>query len=255
MRLTPTGARLRDRAGQILRDLETARQEVLAESGVPIGEVRIGATPAAVALLGADLIERSQKAAPQVRPSFLEGYSGYLQSWVLTGTVDFALVNGFEPSNPLLSRRSLARERLVAVGGPEGDDGPVRFAELLDAPLILPSAANPTRGLIDAAAKSLGHTVTTRLDVDSATLLKDLAASGYGVTILPFAAVAREARAGRLTARPIIEPDIPCDLNLIFRRDRPPSKLADMMIRLIVETLGEMVLGHEAAGMIELRAE
>lgn len=249
MRLTATGERLHGRASQILRDVELARLEAVAEAGLPAGEVAIGATPAAVALIGAALIQRGCARAPQIRPRVLEGYSGYLQDWVVTGTVDFALVNGFEPSNPLLTHRSLATERLVAVGAPGGLDDPVPLSDLLDGTLILPSATNPTRGLIDAAARSLRRGVITRLDVDSATLLKDLAAADFGVAILPYAAVAREVRLGRLTARPIIEPEIPCELNLIFRRDRPPNALAGYLISLITELLAEAEIGvglHEA---------
>lgn len=237
MHLTNAGERLRERASQILRDVELARQEAIADVELPAGDVAIGATPAVVALIGAALIERSHATAPQIRPRVLEGYSGYLQNWVLTGEVDFALANGFEPSNPALAHRSLATEHLVAVRGPGRSSNPVALADLLDGPLILPSATNPTRGLIDTAAKALGRSVHTRLDVDSATLLKDLAAAEFGVAILPFAAVAREVYAGQLTAQPIVEPIIPCELNLIFRRDRPPNRLAGYLIDLISELL------------------
>lgn len=239
MRLTPAGERLRGRAGQILRDVELARQEAAADSALPAGDVAIGATPAAAALIGAALIERVHLKSPQVRPRVLEGYSGYLQNWVLTGEVDFALVNGFEPNNPMLVHKSLATEHLVAVGGPYGPGDPIALSDLLDGPLVLPSATNPTRALIDVAARGLGRGVETRLDVDSATLLKDLAARGFGVAILPYAAVAREVHDGRLTVRSIVEPGIPCDLNLIFRRDRPPNRLAAHLIDMISALLDE----------------
>ena len=79
------------------------------------GEIAIGATPAVMALIGRSLIERVETTAPGVRPRLLEGYSGYLQNWVLTGVVDFALANGFESNNPLLAQKKLATEQLVAV--------------------------------------------------------------------------------------------------------------------------------------------
>lgn len=238
MRLTRTGDRLRERTIQILRDVELARQEAAADNELPAGEVVIGATPAAVALVGAALIEKVHAQAPQVRPRVLEGYTGYLQNWVLTGEVDFALANGFEPSNPVLTHRSLSSEHLVAVSGPGSSSEPISLTDLLECPLILPSATNPTRGLVDAAAKDLGRNVETLLDVDSATLLKDLAASGFGIAILPHAAVAREVRDGRLVARSIVEPDLHCGLNLIFRRDKPPSRLSGFLIDMITELLG-----------------
>lgn len=257
MRLTPSGERLRVRVGQILRDVDLARQEAMTDGAAPSGEISIGATPAIVALIGVSLIERIHAQAPLVRPRVLEGYSGYLQDWVLTGTIDMALVNGFQPSNPMLTHRSVAREQLVAVSAPGAPDAPVSLgevslSEVLDSPLILPSATNPTRGLIDAAARSLRRTVSTRLDVDSATLLKDLAAEGFGVTVLPYAAVARDVRDGRLTARRIVEPQIPCDLNLIFPRDKPPTKLAELLIHQVTELLTEVAERPGARGWIEL---
>ena len=172
------------------------------------GEIAIGATPAVMALIGRALIERVQAIAPGVRPRLLEGYSGYLQNWVLTGVVDFALVNGFEPNNPLLAKRRLASEQLVAVGSPEAGTDAVAFADLLAGPLILPSATNPTRALIDTAAKTIRKQVKTSLDVDSATVLIELAAKGFGVSILPYGAVARDLQFGRVSVRPIVDP---CD--------------------------------------------
>ena len=251
MRLTKTGERLNERAGGILREVELTRQEIAADGHHLTGEIVIGATPAVMALIGQALIERVEAEAPSVRPRLLEGYSGYLQNWALTGVVDLALANGFEPTNPLLARKRLASEQLVAVASPEVGEGTVGFDDILKGPLILPSATNPIRGLIDGAAKRIRRQVKTRLDVDSATLLIDLAAAGFGVAILPYGAVARDFQVGRISVRRIVDPVIPCDLNLIFRRDKPPSKVGLAVIERIEASLAEVVAGGKHRGNME----
>ncbi|MEO0679103.1 MAG: LysR family transcriptional regulator, partial [Pseudomonadota bacterium] len=116
MRLTEAGESLHASATRLLRDLELARQEAMAQGSRPAGDVLIGASPAAVSLLGARLIRGAEAAFPDVKPRISEGYSAYLQNWALTGVVDFALANGFRPTHARLDCVPLAVERLHAVG-------------------------------------------------------------------------------------------------------------------------------------------
>jgi LysR family transcriptional regulator, nitrogen assimilation regulatory protein len=255
MSLTPAGLILHGRAAQLLRDAELARQEVMAEGRHLAGEVVIGATPSVIAMAGAALVERCAEALPRVRPRFLEGYSVYLHNWALTGVVDIALSNGLPPNAPRLCSQRLAVERLFAisapgalVGGPEG----VTLAALTDAPLLLPSARNPVRGPIDSATATLGATNVRVAEIDSVTLLKDLARAGRGTAILPFGAVKNEVKAGLLAAWPIIGPEIQCDLNLVHLVDRPPTRVAAAVVRLLGETLRDVLTGGEPHGFVEV---
>jgi LysR family nitrogen assimilation transcriptional regulator len=255
MRLTAAGEVLRDKSAAILRDVELARQDVMAEGRHLAGDVGIGATPSVIALLGAALVNRSRAAFPKVRPRLAEGYSAYLQNWVLTGVVDFALVNGHRPSNARLECERLAVERLFAIEQPGGDGPPgdhVALSELLEGPLLLPSARNPIRDLIDRAAESLGCSAEVTLEVDSASLLTQLAAEGFARAVLPFAAVQEEVAAGKILARAIVEPEIRSDLNLIYLRDRPPSKVAAQVIRLMLEILEEIESSDKRHGFVEI---
>ena len=255
MRLTAAGEILHSKAVQILRDVELARQDVMAEGEHLAGDIGIGATPSVIGLLGAEFIKRSLDSFPKVRPRLAEGYSGYLQNWVMTGVVDFALVNGQPPNHVRLQGERLAVERLFAIERPDREaegNGCVALGDLLKAPLLLPTAQNPNRALIDEAAETLGRTVSTTLEIDSAGLLKTLAADGLAAAVLPFAAVQHEVASGKLSARPIVEPEITSDLTLIHLKDRPPSKVAVQLIRLILDILEDVVSGDVRHGFIEV---
>lgn len=147
-------------------------------------------------------------------------------------------------------------ERLFAVSAPSalgGDRDAIALRDLLAAPLLLPSARNWIRDLLDRAAEGLGRAASPTLEIDSAELLKNLAADGAGVAVLPFGAVQRDVAAGRLAARPIVEPETLSNLNLIYLKDRPPDRAASELIRLIADMLEEIVGGAAPHGFVEIR--
>lgn len=255
MRLTRAGELLHRSASQILRDVELVRQEVMAEGKHLTGDVIIGATPSVIAMAGPALINRCREELPRVRPRFIEGYSGYLQNWVLTGSIDLALVNGLQPDSPRLISECLAVERLFAFGPPGAfgvTPSTVSLADLLRAPLLLPSAQNPIRSLLDTAAASLGLSVSIALETDSVTLLKDLVRQGLAPAVLPFGAVKHEFEAGTLSICPIVDPEIRSDLNLIYLADRPPTRVASEVIRQFLEILRGIASSDERHGFVEI---
>jgi LysR family transcriptional regulator, nitrogen assimilation regulatory protein len=256
MQMTPAGQLLHRGSSQILRDIELVRQEVMAEGKHLTGDVTIGATPSVIAMAGAELINRCREVLPKVKLRLLEGYSAYLQNWVLTGSVDIALVNGLRPDSPRIISECLAVERLIAIGpvGRFGNDEPfVRLADLLQSPILLPSAQNPIRSLLDAAATSCGLTVSIALETDSVTLFKDLVRQGLAPAVLPHGAVKHELEAGTLSACPIIEPEIRSDLNLIYLIDRPPTRVAARVVQVLLDILRDILASETRHGFVEVR--
>lgn len=255
MQMTPAGVLLHRNASQILRDVELVRQEVMAEGKHLAGDVIIGATPSVIAMAGSELINRCHQHLPRVRPRFLEGYSAYLQNWVLTGSIDVALVNGLQPDSPRLISECLAVERLFALGPPGAfvAKSTVSLGELLKVPILLPSAQNPVRGLLDAGAATLGLSVSIALETDSVTLLKELVRQGLAPAILPFGAAKHELETGTLSACPIVDPEIRSDLNLIYLADRPPTRVASEVIRLLLEVLRGIVSSGSQHGFVDIR--
>lgn len=255
MHLTLSGQTLLNRAVQLLRDAEIARQEVTAAGAHLAGEVAIGATPSIASIVGLGLITRCLELHRHIKPRVLEGYSAYLQNWVLTGAIDIAFVNGPVASSLSLSGRRLAVERLFAIGDPTqfgGYSSGIPLKALLKLPLFLPSASNAIRGLIDAAAGELDLPVQTRLEVDSVGLLKELAASGTATAVLPYGAVRREVEVGRLIAVPVIEPEIRSDLHVVYPTQSPPGPVANAMIGLAETVLAEFAASDERGVFIEL---
>lgn len=258
MQLTAAGKMLHNRASHILREVELTRQEVMAEGAHIEGVVTIGGTPSIIAMIGRTLINRCREQLPRVSPRITEGYSAHLVTWLLAGSIDFALVNGYQPVNPRITSECLATERLFAIGRPEAfgsSNSNVPLKSLLQSDLILPSAQNPMRGLIDAAAAGAGETVSAAIEVDSAGLLKELVLQGSGCGVLPFGAVKQEFDAGSLVALPISEPEILIELGLIYANDSPPSRVGASVIAIINDVLNGIVTQDGRHGFVEVRQQ
>ena len=258
MQLTAAGKMLHNKASQILREVELTRQEVMAEGAHLEGVVTIGGTPSIIAMIGRTLINRCREQLPRVRPRITEGYSAHLVTWLLAGNIDFALVNGYQPANPRITSECLATERLFAIGRSDSFDSgskSVALNALLQNDLILPSARNPMRGLIDAAAAGAGETVSAAIEVDSAGLLKELVLQGSGCGVLPFGAVRQEVDEGSLVALPIGEPEILIELGLVYANDSPPSRVGASVIAIINDVLNEIVSQDGRHGFVEIRQQ
>jgi LysR family nitrogen assimilation transcriptional regulator len=240
MHPTDAGRTLLVRATSLLRDAELARQEVAAASSRHYGTVAIGMTPSVAATIGKPLIDLVRRRYADVQLRLMESYSGYLTDWVRTGSLGLAIVNGAPPEGARIASKRLMVERLFAIGraGRFASDGlGASLRDLLGAPLLLPSSQHSARELIDAAAASLGLSVTTEVEVDSINVFRDLVMDGVADGILPFGAVRKEVEAGLLSATPVTDPEIHSETRVIHPVDAPLSRLTETLLAEIEEII------------------
>lgn len=243
MHLTEAGKTLLVRATSILRDAELAKQEVSATASRFFGHVTIGMTPSVAAMVGKTLINVVREKYPDVRLRLLESYSGYLIDWVRTGSLGLAIVNGAPTQGSRVTSKLLAVERLFAIGRsgrftntPQGTS----LRDLQDTSLLLPSSLHSTRELIDDAAGKQAINLTTNVEVDSVNVFKSLVEDGPYIGILPLGAVGQELAAGRLSAAPVIDPEIHSETRAVHAVDSPLSILATAILDEIAAIFDQM---------------
>lgn len=208
MVLTSSGEVLLARAVAVLRDMEAARADVAAESGVVRGQVVLGTPPSLGTRLSAPLVERFLNQHPQVFIRIVPAFSGYLLDWLQRGEIDLAVM--YEPEvRQNLRIEPLISETLFLIGG-RGSRRKrrVSLATALRHRLILPGPQQGLRRLVERAARKLDRTLDIPVEADSVQTMKDLVARGLGWTILPLAAVRDEVAAGSLSASPISAPQL-----------------------------------------------
>lgn len=251
MHLTAAGSTLLRRAIALLRDTELARQEVASVSARHYGNISVGMTPSVMAAIGRPLVDRFRHDFPEIRLRLLESYSGYLIDWVRGGSIALAIVNGRQPDDVRLVAERLATERLFAVGPPgrfTDAYSDAALGNLLQQSLLLPSSQHSTRELVDAAAQTIGLPVIADIEVDSIGLFKELVSEGKMLGILPHGAISQDIGLSRLSAAPIVEPEIRCETWVIHVADAPLSQAAAAVLEEI-RTLFAQLLEQDADGI------
>jgi LysR family nitrogen assimilation transcriptional regulator len=158
--LTEAGSLLNEYAKGILATLARAESEVGALRGQPARQR--GDRHAAVDGIRAD--RAADPALPQRAPSInmrvIEGYSGYLLEWLLTGKIDVAVLYNAPRTKSLLSE-PLLDEELFLIGAANDPSalppGPIKAKRLAELPLILPSRPHGLRLLIDQVLMRCRH--------------------------------------------------------------------------------------------------
>jgi DNA-binding transcriptional LysR family regulator len=114
-------------------------------------------------------------------------------------------------------------------GRPELAEPVMPFRALAGVPLVLPAVPNGLRATLDVLSRRHNVVLDIVMEVDTATSMKDVAASGHAFTLLPRTAVVQEIEAGLLGACRVASPGIRRTIALSLSRHRPLSEGARMV--------------------------
>lgn len=252
VRATEAGALVADRARAILRLVDTMSSEAKSVGHEPVGEVAIGLPTTAALHLTLPLVEVTRQRYPKIRLRILEGMSGHVQEWLLSGRLDIAVLYAVGPISGL-DVEVVTEEDLCLISKPDperlGVDLPCR--ELPRFPLVLPGPGHGLRRAIEAAWRPRGEQLDVVVEVDSLTHLKRLAFEIGVHTILPAAACRDEIAEGRLMARRIVDPPLRRPITLATSTNRPLS-VAGKTVHALVR---DMLRGAPAPSPARIEAE
>ena len=128
-----------------------------------------------------------------------------VRDMVTIGETDVAVFSTQEPINSL-NCQPLLSEQLFAIGAADAGlslQQPLSVKALCRHPLILTVYPNSLRQIVDQSAAAAGTVAHARIEVDSATLMLDLARRGLGYAVLPYCAIDDELKARRISAAPV----------------------------------------------------
>lgn len=240
---TEAGEALLAHARAMLDIAQRARDELRDLHASPAGRVIVGLPPRVAMRLSAPLVQRFRQRFPRAVISVSEGLSQHLREWLIAGRLDLALLFDPPPS-PALAYQTLAREPLLLVAPPQAPRLPrrVALAALADHPMVLPSAPNAIRALVDAVLRPRRIELQVVAEVGAVQTVLALVAQGVGNTILPESALALLPGAEVLQRAGIGPPGIRNSLVLALPRARPATRLlqatADLLRELDFRTLG-----------------
>jgi LysR family nitrogen assimilation transcriptional regulator len=208
--------------------LDTARRgrDAMNDLGQePAGRVTVGMPPRVALGLSVPLVRSFRERFPRAVITVLEGLSLALRESLVAGRLDLALLFDPQPS-PQLSYEPLMREQLLLVAPPRSHlPARVSLASLSNYPLVLPSAPNAIRGLLDDILGPRGVSLNVLAEVGAVQTVLALVAEGAGCTVLPESALAARPGGARLPHAPLGPPAIRNTLVLATPLARPGTRL------------------------------
>ncbi len=168
VRPTAAGEVLYREASSILQELEQLPGLLSAGNGEAAGKVSVGFAMSISVAMSGPLLEACKARYPKVALKFADGDSEVLEAQVAARSLDMAVV--FEDELvPLFSRVPLFRQRLFLVRGSSSASlpDPISLEQIAALPLVLPSAPNGRRGLVERAFAAAGLTPNIIADTDS----------------------------------------------------------------------------------------
>jgi len=233
---TEAGDALLVHARAMLGSAQRAREELRELHSSPSGRVVVGLPPRVALGLSAPLVQRFRERLPRAVISISEGLSLHLREWLIAGRLDLALL--FDPpTSPQLSYDTLLREPLLLVAPKRGAKLPatVGLAALAGYPMVLPSAPNAIRSLVDAALLPRRIELQVVAEVGAVQTVLSLVAQGLGCTILPESALRLGGPGIAIQHARIGPPAIRNSLVLAVPRARPSTRLMRETIELLKE--------------------
>lgn len=208
--------------------LETARRgrDAMHDLGTePAGRVTVGMPPRVALGLSVLLVRSFRERFPRAVITVLEGLSLSLRESLVAGRLDLALMFDPQPS-PQLAYEPLMREQLLLVAPPKSRlPARVSLASLASYALVLPSAPNAIRGLLDDVLGPRGVALNVLAEVGAVQTVLALVAEGMGCTVLPESALAASPGGVRLPHAPLGPPAIRNTLVLATPLARPGTRL------------------------------
>ncbi|MDM0117615.1 LysR family transcriptional regulator [Variovorax sp. J22R133] len=245
--LTELGARAQVRLRAWLQETERLEEELRAESGKLLGEVRLGIIPSAAHPLMTRLFERLQVEHPGIRLNIAESQGTELDTMLDSGAVDLAILFRFNRPNTRDEKLlSVAHTYLVSAPGDEITQGPtVNFARLSGLRLVLPRRPSHWRNALDEAARSQGFKLESVAQADSLLVQKELVAHTPGLyTVLGPYSITDELKKGTLQASKLVKPDLTRHVTLAFPKQgklSPACRVVSEVIQQLAQSWGHQL--------------
>jgi LysR family transcriptional regulator, nitrogen assimilation regulatory protein len=204
--LTDAGRLFAKHGEKILKSVEELRSEMRSGLVEPTGDLAFGLPPSVGLSLGAQAVQTFHRKFPKVSLRVVEAYSSTVSDLLMSGRIDVAILYDVS-ANKSLETVALLEEELFLVSTPFDErelQSAYDSAALARVPLILPTAPNGLRILVDGFMRAGSEELLLVAEVDALEVQKELIKSGMGYGVLPYLAVQREVELGALRITPLL---------------------------------------------------
>ena len=229
---TQAGQRLARHAGQLLRQFDRARADLIDYATSPSGRVLVCVGRSVPRIVTAVAAERCRKRFPEIQLCIVEGWRQHINGTSEEANADL-VITFFPHKTPQFVSEPLVHDELVLVYSPKDVRLPreIDFHILAERILILPSEVHFTRRLINMAAELEGRELKVYCDMDSVEATKELVMRGVADTVLPVASVREDVENGKLRTAKIKNQRLQRTLCMLHSASQSRSSAIDLVSR------------------------
>lgn len=240
--LTADGALFLDHCTRLLKQFEEVKAlfQQRRNSSELTGTVGIGMPVPMIQMFADPFLGEFTKAYPGIFLRMAEGFSALLHEWLLSGSMDLALLYGVSSSKTLVQERLLIEDLylLASTDAPFAQVGkPIYLREIGDTPMILPHRPHALRDIVDQN----GFQPKEIIEVDALTLMVELTKVHKGVTLLPRLTLNQVSDAD-VVVMPLADPGMSWDVTLCYSSLRPLSEAARQVHRSVRAEVKRLVM-------------
>jgi LysR family transcriptional regulator, nitrogen assimilation regulatory protein len=246
---TAAGEVLYREAVVILRQIEQLPGIVRSTGGEPDGVVALGMSSTLAATLGGPFILACRERLPKVMVKFHISDSETLKYEISTHLLDLALLSEDQLAAGY-SRAPLFRQRLYYIGDKRVSQsaGTISMDRLAKLPLVLPTAPNILRSVLDRQFTGIGASPNIVSEGDQLSSIMSLVRQGLGGTVLPRGFQHGEG-AGDLGVPLLIEPPVFLTASVVWSSDTALSRAADAVRLALVDYVATHTRAHVYPGL------
>jgi DNA-binding transcriptional LysR family regulator len=235
-RLTARGETFLPRAKAILEQMESARADAQALSGLTLGKVALGCMPTTGAHLLPPILTAFRKSYPKIQVQLKEESSPDLARDLEQGEIELAILDeeGLRPG--LDSATVLTEELLLAVPARHrlAGKGPVALKQAAEEPFILMKSGHGFRQITLDLYRKAGLEPRVVFESGGIETVQALVAAGLGISLVP----QMVARFPGVAYLKLLQPKAARTLSLAWRRKAPLSPAAEALKGTILKVLG-----------------
>jgi len=244
--LTPSGDLVLAASNRVIRDLQEVVSQLSEARQLQRGTLRLGGGMTVCLYVFPKLLKTLGRQHREIDFRVVSGTSEQILDRIRKHDVDLGLL-----TLPIVGRdlevMPVIKEEMVVVAG---RGHPLTRRRIVDAedlgrhPMILYEAGSNTRKAVDGLFVEAGVAVDVAMETENVEIIKAMVASGIGVTVIPYSAVAREVRAGRFACSRIRGRQLFRETGWVYLKTDPLPRAAVELLRLFEAMKGRMVVGR-----------
>ncbi len=246
--LTPSGEEVVRRARIVLQGMEGLKAAIGREQGILSGRIKLGVIPSVGPYLLPHVTGRLHAMFPLLRLGVQEYRTFELDTHLREGRLDTIISTAED--HPNTRSFTLFRESLWICVAPESplsvSRAPIKLDELKDLPLLSLGYGHHLNLAIREMARLSGGYISSEYEGTSLDAVRQMAAMGAGVAILPSLYALMEASRDReLVLRRIAHKDAQRTISLVWRDTSPMGEDIEQLAS-VLKDVANSLLGKEA---------